>query len=131
MDFDRFNQMKSLVMDQEFFLSYSGFMSEDILEAVGQTLRDRLEDMDSSPKQIRQVFSIFVELMQNVIRYGDDGPQFMQKNGDKPSYGMLTVSKNDGQLVVMSGNYIATEDADRICSRIDELKTKSKDELRR
>ena len=41
MDFDRFNQMKSLVMDQEFFLSYSGFVSEDILEAVGQTLRDR------------------------------------------------------------------------------------------
>ena len=130
MDFDRFNQMKSLVMDQEFFMSYSGFVSEDILEAVGQTLRDRLQDMDSSPKQIRQVFSIFVELMQNVIRYGDDGPQQTQKNGDKPSYGMLTVSKNEGRLVVMSGNYIANEHAARICSRIDELKAKTQDELR-
>ena len=130
MDFDRFNQMKALVMDQEFFLSYSGFVSEDILEAVGQTLRDRLQEMDSDPKQIRQVFSIFVELMQNVIRYGDDGPQSSNKAGGKPSYGMLTVSKNNGELVVMSGNYIANEHAERICSRMDELKTKTQDELR-
>ena len=130
MDFDRFNQMKSLVMDQEFFLSYSGFVSEDILEAVGQTLRDRLRDMDSSPKQIKQVFSIFVELMQNVIRYGDDGPQPTSLSGEKPSYGMLTVSKNNGELIVMSGNFIANKDAEKICSRIDELKTKSQDELR-
>ena len=130
MDFDRFNQMKSLVMDQEFFLSYSGFVSEDILEAVGQTLRDRLRDMDSSPKQIKQVFSIFVELMQNVIRYGDDGPQPVSPSGEKPSYGMLTVSRNNGELVVMSGNFIANEDAEKICARIDELKSKSQDELR-
>ena len=75
MDFKNFHSMKSLVMDEEFFLSYSGFVSEDILEAVGKTLRDRLVDMKSSPQQIRQVFSIFVELMQNVIRYGHEGPQ--------------------------------------------------------
>ena len=60
MDFDRFRKMKELVMDEEFFLSYSGFMSEDILEAVGQTLRERLEGVASSPKQIRQVFSILL-----------------------------------------------------------------------
>ncbi len=130
MDFDRFNQMKSLVLDQEFFLSYSGFVSEDILEAVGQTLRDRLKDMESDPRQIKQVFSIFVELMQNVIRYGDDGPQHVNANGEKPSYGMLTVSESNGELVVMSGNYIANEDAARISARMDELKAKSQDELR-
>ena len=56
MDFKNFHSMKSLVMDEEFFLSYSGFVSEDILEAVGKTLRDRLVDMKSSPQQIRQVF---------------------------------------------------------------------------
>lgn len=130
MDFDQFNKLKSLLLDEEFCLSYSGFVSEDILEAVGQTLRDRLVDMDSSPKQIRQVFSIFVELMQNVIRYGDDGPQIATRSGEKPSYGMLTVSKKSGELVVCSGNYITTVDADRISARLDDLKGRSPDELR-
>ncbi len=131
MDFKSFNSMKSLVMEEEFFLSYSGFVSEDILEAVGKTLRDRLVDMKSSPQQIRQVFSIFVELMQNVIRYGDDGPQSQVKTDPKPSYGMLTVSKNGEELVVMSGNYIAQEDAQKMCSRIDELRNYSSEELRK
>lgn len=130
MDFKNFHNMKSLVMDEEFFLSYSGFVSEDILEAVGKTLRDRLEDMKSNPQQIRQVFSIFVELMQNIIRYGDDGPQSMFATDPKPSYGMLTVSKNDDKLVVMSGNYIAREDAVKMRNRIDELRDCSPEELR-
>lgn len=131
MDFKHFLEMKSLVMDEEFFLSYSGFVSEDILEAVGQTLRDRLVDMKKNPQQIRQVFSIFVELMQNVIRYGDDGPQSLVNPESKPSYGMLTVSKNGDNLVVMSGNYISNEDAEKMCDRIDQLRNCSADELRK
>ena len=130
MNFDQVNQMKSLGIEQGFLLSYSGFVSEDILEAVGRTLRERLQDMDSSPKQIRQVFSIFVELMQNVIRYGGDGPQPQSRDGEKPSYGMLSIAKDDDNLIVMSGNFIANNRAKHISMRIDELKTKSKDELR-
>lgn len=130
MDFDRFRKMKELVMDEEFFLSYSGFMSEDILEAVGQTLRERLEGVASSPKQIRQVFSIFVELMQNIIRYGDDGPQQPEKDGWKPSYGMLTVSRSGENIVVISGNYISQDQAQRITERMLDLQGRSQEELR-
>jgi hypothetical protein len=130
MDFNQFNKLKSLLLEEEFCLSYSGFMSEDILEAVGQTLRDRLEEVQSPPRQIRQVFSIFVELMQNVIRYGDDGPQRATSKGLKPSYGMLLVSKKGDELVLYSGNFIATVDAERISARLDELKGRTPDELR-
>ncbi|MEC8089373.1 MAG: hypothetical protein VX120_05005, partial [Pseudomonadota bacterium] len=42
-------------------------MSEDILLAVGDTLRERLEDHARDGAQIRNVFSIFVELMQNIM----------------------------------------------------------------
>lgn len=131
MDFDQFNKLKSVLLEEEFFLSYSGFVSQDILEAVGQTLRDRLEDIQSSPNQIRQVFSIFVELMQNVIRYGDDGPQAATSKGQKPSYGILIVSKNGDELALYSGNFISTQDAERISSRLDEFKGRTPEELRK
>jgi hypothetical protein len=75
MEFDRFHQFGSLLLHDDFVLSYSGYVTEDILEAVGATLRQRLADHIDNPKQIRNVFSIFVELMQNVIRYGTDEPQ--------------------------------------------------------
>lgn len=44
MDFDRFFKFSQLLLRDEFVLSYSGYVSEDILLAVGDTLRERLED---------------------------------------------------------------------------------------
>ena len=75
MEFDRFFKFSQLLLRDEFVLSYSGYVSEDILLAVGDTLRERLEDHARDGMQIRNVFSIFAELMQNIIRYGVEGPQ--------------------------------------------------------
>ena len=43
MEFDRFFKFSQLLLRDEFVLSYSGYVSEDIL-AVGDTLRERLKD---------------------------------------------------------------------------------------
>ena len=75
MEFERFFKFSQLLLRDEFVLSYSGYVSEDILKAVGDTLRQRLENHARDGRQIRNVFSIFVELMQNIIRYGVDDPQ--------------------------------------------------------
>ena len=75
MEFERFFKFSQLLLRDEFVLSYSGYMSEDILEAIGDTLRQRLENHSRDGRQIRNVFSIFVELMQNIIRHGVDDPQ--------------------------------------------------------
>ena len=66
MDFQRFNQLSHLLLNDQFVLSYSGYVSEDILRAVGDTLRTRLASHVSDSNQIRNIFSIFVELMQNI-----------------------------------------------------------------
>ena len=75
MDFGRFFKFSQLLLRDEFVLSYSGYVSKDILEAVGDTLCQRLETHARNGRQIRNVFSIFVELMQNIIRHGVDDPQ--------------------------------------------------------
>ena len=60
MDFARFNQLSHLLLNDEFVLSYSGYVSEDILQAVGDTLRERLAGHVDNDNQIRNIFSIFV-----------------------------------------------------------------------
>lgn len=92
MEFDRFFKFSQLLLRDEFVLSYSGYVSEDILLAVGDTLRERLEDHARDGAQIRNVFSIFVELMQNIIRYGVEGPQPGPEDGEKPSFGIVTMA---------------------------------------
>ena len=75
MEFERFFKFSQLLLRDEFVLSYSGYLSKNILEAVGDALRLRLENHARNGPQIRNVFPIFVELMQNIIRHGVDDPQ--------------------------------------------------------
>ena len=131
MDFARFNQLSQLLLNDEFVLSYSGYVSEDILQAVGDTLRERLSSHVDNDNQIRNIFSIFVELMQNIIRYGDDGPQPVIKDStERPSFGIVLVSQSDGHLSVMAGNYVTDDEAEMLTARIGTLAASSADELR-
>lgn len=130
MDFERFHKFSQLLLKDEFVLSYSGYVSEDILEAVGDTLRQRLEDHARDGAQIRNVFSIFVELMQNIIRYGVDGPQAGPPEGEKPSFGIVMVSENNGAMDVIAGNFVSAEEAAELQTRVAELQSRTPEELR-
>ena len=57
MEFERFFKFSQLLLWDEFVLSYSGYVSEDILEAAGDILRQRLENHARDGRQIRNVFS--------------------------------------------------------------------------
>lgn len=131
MDFQRFNQLSHLLLNDQFVLSYSGYVSEDILRAVGDTLRSRLASHVSDNNQIRNIFSIFVELMQNIIRYGDDGPQPAVGEGEgKPSFGIVLVSQTDDSLSVMAGNFVTDKEAEILSERIHSLAQCDAEELR-
>ena len=130
MEFDRFFKFSQLLLRDEFVLSYSGYVSEDILLAVGNTLRERLEDHALDGTQIRNVFSIFVELMQNIIRYGVEGPQPGPDDSEKPSFGIVMVAENDGGMDVIAGNFVNGDEAAQLVERVDMLQSKSPEELR-
>ena len=130
MEFDRFFKFSQLLLRDEFVLSYSGYVSEDILLAVGNTLRERLEDHARDGTQIRNVFSIFVELMQNIIRYGVAGPQPGPHNGEKPSFGIVMVAENESGMDVIAGNFVASTEARQLVERVEMLQSYSSEELR-
>jgi hypothetical protein len=131
MEFDRFFKFSQLLLRDEFVLSYSGYVSEDILLAVGDTLRERLEDHARDGTQIRNVFSIFVELMQNIIRYGVEGPQPGPDKGEKPSFGIVMVAENDDGMDVIAGNFVASSEAAQLVDRVEMLQSRSPAELRK
>jgi len=130
MEFDRFFKFSQLLLNDQFVLSYSGYVSEDILHAVGETLRERLEGHAKSSTQIRNVFSIFVELMQNIIRYGVDGPQPGPTDAEKPSFGIVMVADDGDHMSVLAGNFVSADEAKDLTERVNTLQACSSDELR-
>jgi hypothetical protein len=131
LDFHHLKNINTITREQNCFLTYVGYMSEGILESFGQNLRQRMQSLTMRPGQKRHVFSLFIELMQNIIRYGDEGQPLPAGQANHAGYGMLAVSREDDDICIMGGNYISSARAKAISQRLDALAASSQDELRR
>jgi hypothetical protein len=74
------------------------------------------------------VFAVFVEQMQNIIRYSEE--RLPPDAKDAMRYGLLTIGQDDGGYVVYSGNVIRADDVERIRQSLEEIMTLDKGALR-
>jgi hypothetical protein len=82
------------------------------------------------------VFAVFVEQMQNIIRYSAEkvSPLLPPASDAKAlmeiRYGILTIGKEGTDYVVCAGNLIERADVARLRARLEKLRGMSKDELK-
>ena len=60
---------RAVLHRQGVIFAYSGYVTEPVLSGVGEALKQKLTIDDADTKTLRSVFAIFVEQMQNIIRY--------------------------------------------------------------
>ncbi len=110
--------------------SFTGYISEGILKALGDALRQKIRLEATDAKTVNRVFSVFVEQVQNIIRYSAERIE----NADDPpvelSSGMITVGSEGGRFFVICGNVIAREDAGTLNARLGELARMDSQQLR-
>ena len=61
--------MRAMLHKHGVIFAYSGYVTEPVLSGVGEALKQKLTIDDANTKTLRSVFAIFVEQMQNIIRY--------------------------------------------------------------
>lgn len=114
--------------------AYSGYVTESILSGVGDALKQKLAIEDADTKTVRSVFAVFVEQMQNIIRYSAERIQ-QQDGSTKPdiaelSYGILTIGQEGTDYVVQAGNMIKLADVSRMKQRLGAIRDMNRDELK-
>lgn len=107
---------------------YSGFITEDLLLGIGNTIKKKLEIADMDKKKSKSVFSVFVEQMQNVIRYSAERES--HSDSTDLSYGIVAVGEADGKVFVTCGNIVEGKDADRLKANLDKIKSLDKEGLK-
>ena len=128
---DLFNLRSTLVRSGVMF-AYSGYMTEQVRLAVGETLRQKLSMEDANTKTVRSVFAVFVEQMQNVIRYSAEKvPEEEIQDANELSFGVLTIGKEGEDYVLLSGNLIRREDVERVSAKLTEIQGMDHDQLKR
>ena len=120
-------ELRATLRSVDVLFCYSGYVTELLLEAVGVALREKLAIDGVSRKQAMSLFSLFVEQVQNIVRYS------AEVDGDEESgllrYGVLTVGREEGGYFISCGNMINRSDVDRLRTTLDTAVAMNRDEL--
>lgn len=128
-------ELRSILHKRGIIFAYSGYVTEPVLSGVGEALKRKLAIDDADTKTLRSVFAVFVEQMQNIIRYSAEKLSIDPPDGSvhplaEIRHGILTIGKEGTDYVVYSGNLVDREDVGRLRERLERIRGMNKDELR-
>ena len=125
--------LRNLLDSHGVIFTYSGYVNEKVLSGVGDAIRQRMLIEAADRKTVRNVFSVFVEQMQNIIRYSAEKsePVPADETLRMLSYGILAVGEGvDEEYYVHAGNLVKQSDVSRLQQKLASLQKMSREELK-
>ena len=113
-----------IVQNKHILISYKGPVTPVIMAEISRDIRDKLGD---NPRASRKVFSVFMELAQNILFYSAEKIQYA---GRFDSVGMLQITEMPDHFVFSCGNTIKKEHVIMLVDSCKTINSLNKDELR-
>jgi hypothetical protein len=125
-------QYGKMLEDNNIRVIYSGPLWASSIDGMAEILLKRLEFDETSLSASQSVFSIFVELINNMMMYSAEKEQKNSPEGElqEISEGIFIMGNRDDTYYMQSGNVVTDHSAGILKSRIDYLNTLDKKELR-
>jgi hypothetical protein len=125
-------QYGKMLDDNSIRIIYSGPLWANGIDGMAEIMLKRLEFDDMPLSASQSVFSIFIELINNIMMYSDEKEQKDSPEGESQeiSKGIVIFGIQDDIYFVQSGNVVTDSNAEILKSRIDYLNTLDKKELR-
>jgi len=109
------------------FLSYGGFLTQSLIVGMTEALEMESENSSLSMKLAGNIFTIFIELAQNMMNYSKK----VSTDGIDPK-GMILVGKDkEGYYYVLSQNIVDENDKAKMEPKLKEVVNASKDEIKK
>lgn len=115
---------KSLA-SQNIIIAFTGTVSQPIVEELGEMLKNKT----SISKAMRDVFAVFIEMSQNVLRYSSQRDK-VGSGEEAVGNGMIFVTEHKSHYQISSGNLISEAAIPAMKDFLTLLNTKNKDELK-
>jgi hypothetical protein len=108
---------------------FNGPTSQEILTSIGEALRQKMKEEETSVSTAQRVFSIFVEQMQNIIRYSAE-KIIVPDVGNELRLGIVIVGSKDNAYYVLCGNRIENSDREKLSDMLVRIQEMDKNELK-
>ncbi len=107
-------------------LAFKGAISQSILVGLAEMIKEKLSAESSQIKTSKKIFSIFIELAQNIHHYSTEKIQVSE--GKSVGKGIIVIQENESEYLVSSGNLMQSGNAKPIldkCNYINSLEPKA------
>jgi hypothetical protein len=128
-NFELYNFYQKIV-GNEIIFCYSGPISQETIEGIGQTLRLDLKMENTNMSLSQSIFSVFIEQMQNILNYSAEKIEKNSEFDKDVRVGVLVIGQEEDKFYIYCGNKIFNEDVENIKSKIDEISGLNKEELK-
>lgn len=116
-------QSKSIV------LAYKGKMSDDLLDCILAMVEDKLSLVEPQMSLRRKVYTIIVEVLQNIYHHRDKSEPIPVELEDIDAV-VFMLGKTDNGYTVVTGNYLPKLEVESLRGRIDFVNSLSPEELK-
>jgi hypothetical protein len=116
--------IRDIFIRQNIMLCFNGPITAPLIEEIGKALRNHMEGLQESPSSVADVFSVYIEMAQNIRRYS-------QANGFENEAATIIISRDEpGNYVISASNIVKGADGESLLERIQQLEQMDKDALK-
>ena len=111
-------------------LGFNGPFSQSVIEELGEAIRRHLEGREQAGKRISDVFSVYIELTQNIRHYAEKSAT-NDAERDALNAGTVLIGTEGEFYTVMSGNLVRNEHVAELTRKLDMVRGMDADALKK
>lgn len=108
---------------------YTGYFSQQHIVSMGDVMRTWLDKHEASSATRRKLFSVFIEMGQNIVRYSSD-ERFLCTGEDELRYGSLCFHTDRANYYLETANLVGPEESSLLKTNLEVLRTMTCAEIR-
>jgi hypothetical protein len=110
--------------------SYKGPITQEILIAVGDNIKEKISETDVQNVMIKRVFAVFVEQAQNILKYSYER-LFDSARQKGVGIGLVGVGReSEERFFVFAGNLIPRQAEETLRSRLEHINSLDREQLK-
>lgn len=127
---DRIHDLYDELERHRVMLSFKGSLTPELITALLDMVERRMERIEVDPKARKRVFTVVIECLQNLYHHVDQDTA--APNGEKvhDPHGVVMIAQTDTGYSVITGNFMAGHEVDRLKQHLDRINSLGPDELR-
>jgi hypothetical protein len=127
-NFDLYKYYQKMV-ENGIILTFQGAISQELLVGMAEMLKNKFAMESIHSKNVKKIFSVFIELAQNIARYSADKVK-LENYAEEVGAGIIIVNQQETYYTISSGNLVSKNEVEEIISHCDNINSKNIDELK-